>query len=65
MLKLRRGRVLSVESADSRTARLTVELDGGEARPAVAYPALTGRVQPGDEVLSLIHILTLPTNREV
>ena len=51
MLKLRRGRVLSVESADSRTARLTVELDGGEARPAVAYPALTGPVQPGDEVI--------------
>jgi hypothetical protein len=50
MLKLRRGRVASVESADDRIARLTVEVDG-QARPAVAYPRLTGRVATGDEVV--------------
>jgi Protein of unknown function (DUF3866) len=52
MLKLRRGRVASVESAGSRIAHVTVQLDGGgEARPAVAYPALTGPVELGDEVV--------------
>lgn len=52
MLKLRRGRVASVESADGRIARLTVELDaGGTPRPAVAYPRLTGPVVTGDEVI--------------
>jgi hypothetical protein len=52
MLKLRRGRIASVESADDRIARVTVELEaGGGTRPAVAYPRLTGRVATGDEVV--------------
>ena len=51
MLKLRRGRVASLESADARVARLTVELEDGKRRPAVAYPGLTGQVQAGDEVV--------------
>jgi hypothetical protein len=52
VLKLRRGRVASVESADGRIARITVRLDdGGGARPAVAYPRLTGPVEAGDEVV--------------
>ena len=52
MLKLRRGRVSSLESADDRVARLTVQLEeGGAPRAAVAYPRLTGPVEPGDEVV--------------
>lgn len=51
MLKLRRGRVTSVDSADERIARVTVQLEGGAARPAVAYPGLTGPVEPGDDVV--------------
>jgi hypothetical protein len=50
VLKLRRGRVASVEEADSRVIRLVVDLDG-ETRPAIAYPGLTGRVGVGDEVI--------------
>lgn len=50
MLKLRRGRVASVESRDARIARVTVELEG-EARPAVVYPRLTGPVETGDDVV--------------
>ena len=52
MLKLRRGRVSSLESADGRIVRLTVRLEeGGAPRPAVAYPRLTGPVEPDDEVV--------------
>ena len=52
MLKLRRGTVASVEAADGRIARVTVELEGGsESRPAVAYPRLTGPVEVGDDVI--------------
>jgi hypothetical protein len=49
-LKLRRGEVVSVEHADDRTARLTVNVNG-EQRSALAYPALTGPVRAGDEVI--------------
>ena len=52
MLKLRRGRVASRESANDRIVRLTVELgDGGPTRAAVAYPRLTGPVEVGDDVV--------------
>jgi hypothetical protein len=52
MLKLRRGRISTLESADGRVARLTVELeDGGAPRAAIAYPRLTGPVEVGDEVV--------------
>jgi hypothetical protein len=51
MLKLRRGRVVSVEPGE-RVARLTVALDDdGGPRDAIAYPALTGPVEKGDEVV--------------
>src|SRR5918992_6244988 len=51
MLKLRRGVVVSVE-AGARVTRLSVKLerDGGE-RPTIAFPALTGPVEAGDEVV--------------
>ncbi len=51
MLELRRGLVVSVEAGDERVARLTVRLESGDERPAVAYPSLTGAVEPGDDVL--------------
>lgn len=42
---------MSVEPGD-RVARLTVALDDDEGpRPAIAYPALTGPVEMGDEVV--------------
>src|SRR5919108_276914 len=51
MLKLRRGRVVSV-NGNERVAKLSVELDGESgARDAIAYPALTGPVETGDEVV--------------
>jgi Protein of unknown function (DUF3866) len=50
VLKLRRGRVVSVEEANDRVIRFTVDLDG-ETRPAVAYTALTGPLAQGDEVI--------------
>jgi hypothetical protein len=50
VLKLRRGEVVSVEQADGRIARMTVNVDG-ERRPALAYPGLTGPVRAGDEVV--------------
>jgi hypothetical protein len=51
MLKLRRGRVASVQSADGRIGRVTVELDDGASRAAVVYPRMTGPAEPGDEVI--------------
>jgi hypothetical protein len=52
VLKLRRGRVTAVREADDRIARLTVTLVGAaEPRAAIAYPALTGPVQTGDDVV--------------
>jgi uncharacterized protein DUF3866 len=51
MLKLRRGRVVSVEAGD-RVSRLSVALDDDDApRDAIAYAALTGPVEMGDEVV--------------
>jgi hypothetical protein len=48
-LALRRGTVVSVEKPGP-AAELTVEVDG-EPRPAIAYEELTGRVEPGDDVV--------------
>jgi hypothetical protein len=51
MLELRRGRVVTVEEGE-RVAKLSVALDDDDApRNAIAYPALTGEVEPGDEVV--------------
>ena len=52
MLRLRRGRVVSIDEAGERVVKLTIELQaGGEHRPAIAYPSLTGKVERGDEVI--------------
>ena len=50
MLKLRRGRVVSVEEANDRVIRFTLDLEG-ETRQALAYPSLTGPLAEGDEVI--------------
>ena len=53
MLMLRRGRVVSVRSGgDGRVVSFEVALeDAAETRVALAYPRLTGPVEPGDEVV--------------
>ena len=52
VLKLRRGRVVSIEDGQRAGDRaLTVELRRRDAAPAIAYPGLTGAVEPGDEVI--------------
>ncbi|HEY2603357.1 MAG TPA: DUF3866 family protein [Thermoleophilaceae bacterium] len=48
-LVLRRGTVTEVERAGP-AARVRVDV-GGELRPAVSYTALTGLIEPGDDVL--------------
>jgi Protein of unknown function (DUF3866) len=50
VLKLLRGRVASIDAANERVIRLTVDVDG-ERRPALAYPGLTGPLSRGDDVL--------------
>jgi hypothetical protein len=52
LLKLRRGRVVSVEAESSRVSRFVVETEPAHSpRPAIGYPGLTGPVEPGDEVV--------------
>lgn len=53
MLKLRRGRVVSVDDgAADRVNRFAVQIEQEEVpRPAISYPPLTGRVEPGDDVV--------------
>ena len=50
MLKLRRGVVRSVDSANDRVMRVSVAVDGA-ARPAIAYPRMTGPLEVGDDVV--------------
>jgi hypothetical protein len=50
VLELRRGSVKSVEHDDGRKASVVVEV-AGESRRAIGYPALTGPVSVGDEVI--------------
>jgi hypothetical protein len=52
MLQLRRGKVTSIEHASDRVVRFTFRIDGEhEERRAIAYPALTGPVEQGDDVV--------------
>ena len=50
MIRVRQGRVLTVDSSEEGVSHLTVLVDGGRAR-AVSYDDLTGSVSPGDRVL--------------
>ncbi len=51
MLRLRKGTVSAVKTGGGRVVRLRVGLEDGEERTAIAYPGLTGPVEPGDEVM--------------
>ena len=52
MLKLHRARVAAVTETGTRVVRLTVTLEeSGETREAIAYPAITGPVEVGDDVV--------------
>ena len=51
MLRLRRGTVAAVKTDGGRVVRLRVGLEDGEQRTAIAYPGLTGPVEPGDQVM--------------
>lgn len=52
MLKLRRAQVVSIGQADVRLVHMEITLEGStETRQAIAYPALTGPVEAGDEVV--------------
>jgi hypothetical protein len=51
VLRLRRGTVVAARTGDGRVVRLRVGLEDGRERTAIAYPALTGPVEPGDEVI--------------
>jgi Protein of unknown function (DUF3866) len=60
VLALRRGTVVSVEESSDRLVRFTVELEeGGGPRAAIAYPGLTGEVEPGDDVIVNVEALDL------
>jgi len=50
MVRLRRGRVLRVTAERPGAVELAVEVDGAEAS-AIAYPAVSGPVAPGDTVV--------------
>ena len=50
MIRIRRGVVRAVAAARGGAVELDVELDGASA-PAIAFPDLSGPVEPGDTVL--------------
>ena len=50
MIHIRRGVVLNVTATRQGAQELRVEI-GGEVAPAVAYPAMSGEVVPGDAVI--------------
>jgi hypothetical protein len=50
MIRLRRGTVLEVLEERPGAVELSVEVEGSRAR-AIAYPRLSGPVQPGDRIL--------------
>jgi hypothetical protein len=51
MLRLRRATVLVAGPDDAPEQRLSIELDGGERRSAIADTGLVGTANPGDEVI--------------
>ncbi len=51
MIRWRRGIVDALHREWTGAIELTVTVEGGESRLALAYPALIGRPQPGDTVL--------------
>lgn len=51
MLKLRRAKVIQADACAGSEQELTVELDDGQRRPAIADVALLGASEAGDEVI--------------
>jgi hypothetical protein len=59
MLRLRRATVVVAGPDDLPEQRLSIELDGGERRSAVADVGLVGVAQPGDEVVVNVEAVEL------
>jgi hypothetical protein len=59
VLKLRRAKVLQAAPCAGSEQELTVELDDGQGRPAIADVGLTGPCEPGDEVIVNVQALDL------
>src|SRR5690348_9819458 len=51
VIRLRRGIVVAVTATRPGAVELSVRLASSDVAAAVAYPALIGAVEPGDEVL--------------
>lgn len=58
-LKLRRGRVLAVEPQGGLEQQLTVEMEDGSRRRAIADTTLHGASEPGDELIVNVQALDL------
>jgi uncharacterized protein DUF3866 len=59
VLKLRRAKVLQASPASGPEQQLTVELDDGQRRPAIADVGLLGASKPGDVVIVNVQALDL------
>jgi hypothetical protein len=59
VLKLRRGRVVEAGAQDGPEQQLTVLLDDGSCRPAIADVHLHGPSEPGDELIVNVQALDL------
>lgn len=59
MLKLRRAKVLQAGPGGGPEQELTIELDDGRRRPAVADVGLFGASEPGDDVIVNVQALDL------
>jgi hypothetical protein len=59
MLRLRRATVVVAGPADAPEQRLSIEIEGGPRRSAVADVGLVGPAQPGDEVIVNVEAVEL------
>jgi hypothetical protein len=59
MLRLRRATVVVAGPDDAPEQRLSIELDGGERRSAIADVGLVGIAQPGDEIVVNVEAVEL------
>jgi hypothetical protein len=59
MLRLRRATVVVAGPADAPEQRLSIEIEGGPRRSAVADVSLVGAAQPGDEVVVNVEAVEL------
>ena len=59
MLRLRRATVVVAGPADAPEQRLSIEIEGGTRRSAVADVGLVGAAQPGDEVVVNVEAVEL------